>query len=605
MCDDSRVDPHDVASQGDDPGTAPSRAGARPWVHVAICLGLLALTLVLYAPDLDLGWFRIDDEPYVPHNERIQAVTLDNVTWIATQPYFANYSPLHLYSYMADWAFAGENPRAFHLSNNVWAGLCAIWVYVLGVYLTRRTSIGLLAGLLFVVHPAHVEAIAWVSSRKDLVSTFFAIPCLIAYLEGRRRPSRGAYGLSVVLYLLAVAGKLSVIVLPGVMLLFDLFVERRRGLALLLDKLPYGLVAVFFALRVMDAQPPPFRELDPVGLTAVLGQFLWLLTGLGEYVVFRPLPGTSGGPPVWPWLLLAASAIVLPLAFARRLPVRASMLVGWIFLALVPSQILRFAYPVSDRYLFFPSVPFVVLIAYAAVGSTPGLRRRVGVLCATVLGLVWAWASAAYLAEWSDPRSVWYGASKKVEDVYVHQFLGEHYQTSAERLLSELATRGEPSAASLALASELGFDPSTGATLREEWSRSEGRRPLTERVTGELLARAHDKLQQAAAYPADRINVELHFNLARNRELSGDDAAALAAYQRAWDEAANHPQDRVRYPYQALSSCGLSGVAERAGDARQALALMRRAQDEEARGGQSVLSNVEAEIRRLEALTGE
>jgi len=573
------------------------------------CAALLALTLALYAPDLGTGWFRIDDEPYVPHNTRIQAVTLEHVATIATEPYFANYSPAHLYAYMLDWAFVGDDPRGFHLSSNVWAGLCAAWVYLLGWYLFRQRAVALAAGLLFVVHPAHVEAIAWISSRKDLVSTFFAVPCLIAYLEGRRRASRGWYLASIALFVAALAGKLSVVVLPGMFLLFDLLVERRKGWGVWLDKVPYGLVSIYFALRVMDAQPPPFRELDPVGLTAVLGQFGWLLTGLGEHVVFRPAPGAASGVSVvLPWIGVAAVLAVVPVLLARRASPRALALYLWILVALVPSQILRFAYPVSDRYLFYPSVPLVLLLAHLLYirttlgGAASAARRRIALVALVALGSTWAWKTCSYLAEWSDPRSLWYGASHKVEDVFVHQYLGEHYQIRAERLLAELRADAAPGPESTALIAALGFEDETLDVLQREWSRTVGRRPMTDRIVEELLTRAWSELEAADAFPDDRINAHLIYARARNLQLRGEHEAALAEFERAWNEAGRQEMDRVRWPYKALSSYGMATCVERRGDVERALGLMQRARREQARGGEPLLKNLEAEIARLRAL---
>jgi hypothetical protein len=621
MCDDHDVDPRGVETGGEAPAErsgsaprAPSSAVRGRWVaHAFACAVLVALTLAFYSPALDIGWFRIDDESYVPHNAQIQALTLDNVKQIATEPYFSNYSPVHLYSYMFDWALVGDDPRGFHLSSHIWAGLCAAWVYVLAWYLFKRRTVAWAAGLLFVVHPAHVEAVAWIASRKDLVSTFFALPCLIAYLEGRRRHSRAWYLASVGLFALAIAGKLSVVVLPGVFLLFDLLVERRRGWGLLLDKVPYGLVSIFFALRVMGAQPPPFRELDAIGLIAVLGEFLWLLTGFGEYVIFRPDLGAGGVR--WYelfWFALALLVVVSTVLDFRKSASREGSrweqaLCLWILVALVPSQVLRFAYPVSDRYLFFPSVPLVLLLAWGVFSERlPVLKRRLALLSLGVLFSCWAWNARTYLDEWCDPRSLWYGASQKVDDVFVHQYLGEHYQTSVERLLAELRADAEPgtgmSAESAALLTALGFDEGAQDIVHSEWSRPVSHRPMTDQICGQLLGLAWAELEAAAAGTADRVNAHLVYTRARNLQLRGDHVAALAEFERAWNEAQRHELALIRWPYQAVSSYGMAACLERNSDYEQALRLLLRARQEQGRGGEPRLQTLDADIERVRGL---
>jgi hypothetical protein len=536
----------------------------------------------------------------VPHRRR--ALTLENLGRIATEPYFANYSPLHLLSYALDWRLAGDDPRAFHLSSNLWGGLCAAWVYGLAFYLFRRRPLAWAAGLLFALHPAHVEAIAWISSRKDLVATFLAVPCLIAWLEGRRRSSRAWYAAALVLYTLALAGKMSVVVLPAVFLLFDLLVERRRGLALVLDKLPFAVPALWFALRVMDAQPPPFRAFDLAGLSGVLAQLAWLLTGFGRQVIFRTAPLPHAG-----WIAVAAVLLLAPLPFLRRVPAILVALYYSTLVLLVPSQVLRFAYPVSDRYLFLPSVPFALLAAAVLFGARrpfAGARRAAGVAGLVVLAGAWAWRAEGYVHEWADPRSVWYAAVRKVDDVYAHQFLGEHDQVAAERILNALRSGGRIEARDAALLEKLGFGADAAARLEAEWARDLPRRPLTDLVIGGLLDRAWTELEAAAAFPEDRVNPELFYNRAMNLQLRGEDARAMQAFERAWQEASRHDQDRIRLPYEALSSYGMAVSAERLGDPAAALRWMRRALAERTQAGGDTRAWA-AGVERLRALVGE
>src|SRR5689334_5187310 len=93
------------------------------WQTNAITFLLLVMaTLVLYVGDLHLGFLAVDDPQYVAENPWIRGFTFENLRHIFTTPYFANYSPLHLFSYLLDYVFAGLNPFAFHLSSNLWGG---------------------------------------------------------------------------------------------------------------------------------------------------------------------------------------------------------------------------------------------------------------------------------------------------------------------------------------------------------------------------------------------------------------------------------------------------------------------------------------------------
>src|ERR1044072_4402786 len=92
----------------------------------------------LYSGDLRLGFFRIDDPQYVIANTWIQGLTWEHVRQILSSSYYLNYSPLHLFSYMLDHAIAGLSAYAFHLSNNLWVGIVAGFVYLVALALTQH-----------------------------------------------------------------------------------------------------------------------------------------------------------------------------------------------------------------------------------------------------------------------------------------------------------------------------------------------------------------------------------------------------------------------------------------------------------------------------------
>ena len=196
-------------------------------------------TAVLYAGDLHLGFFRIDDQQYVVSNPWIQGLTWKHLAQILSSPYYLNYSPLHLLSYALDYAVAGLNAYAFHLSSNLWAGVVAGFVYLVALTLTQQRITAVIAALLFIVHPAHVEAVAWISNRKDLVAAAFVLPCVLAYLKYRQRGAVSWYIVSLLLFLFALLGKLSVAAFPAVLVVFDLVLEKRPLSRSIIDKIPF------------------------------------------------------------------------------------------------------------------------------------------------------------------------------------------------------------------------------------------------------------------------------------------------------------------------------------------------------------------------------
>jgi protein O-mannosyl-transferase len=204
--------------------SAKTKADVRPsscvlpapsYLNTALVFLCILATAVLYAGDLRLGFFRIDDPQYVVSNAWIQGVTWEHISQILSSSYYLNYSPIHLFSYMLDHAIAGLNAYAFHLSSNLWAGIVAGFVYLVALALTQHRLTAVVAAVLFVVHPVHVEAVAWISNRKDLVAAAFLLPGFLTYLKYRQRGDLAWYLASLLLFLLALLGKLSVCRVPS------------------------------------------------------------------------------------------------------------------------------------------------------------------------------------------------------------------------------------------------------------------------------------------------------------------------------------------------------------------------------------------------------
>src|SRR5258706_11607657 len=215
-----------------------SSGGDWGWHALAVCC-LLAANFFLYARTVPLGFLSVDDPDYVQNNGLIENFGRANLKQIFTRPYQANYAPATLLSYSLDVALAhGKSPSAIHLSNVLWHGLVGLTVYLLAFVLRGEIITASAAALLFLVHPAHVEVVAWISSRKDLVATGFAVLSLACYLIWRRQTRHNAawFAASLLCFVVASAAKQSVLLLPFLMLIWDFFVEKRIRSQALFEK---------------------------------------------------------------------------------------------------------------------------------------------------------------------------------------------------------------------------------------------------------------------------------------------------------------------------------------------------------------------------------
>src|SRR5262249_38240485 len=388
-----------------------SRVLPGPWqLNIAIVLLCIPATAVLYAGDLRLGFFRIDDPQYVLGNGWIQGVTWEHIKQILSNPYYLNYSPLHLFSYMLDHAVAGLNAYAFHFSSNLWAGFVAGLVYLVALALTQHRLTAIAAAVFFIVHPVHVEAVAWISSRKDLAAAAFVLPSLLAYLKYRQRGAIGWYLAALLLFILALLGKLSVAAFPAVLLTFDLFLEKRPFIRSLADKIPFVLLATLVAAAVDHAQPETGAQPDMSMRAASFIQGMWLLAGFGNYVLYRVPPASGTALAQFTGAVFLLALFLFPLLLRKRYPL-VSVSIYWILFTYLPTQVLPFSYQVTDRYLFLPSIGAVILLAWLVFKATAHLPKwnvAAGTALVTVVSVLWLRKTVGYLSEWQDPRSVWY-----------------------------------------------------------------------------------------------------------------------------------------------------------------------------------------------------
>ncbi len=420
---------------------------AGPWyIDAVLAVAMVGGTCLLYLPDLGLGFFMLDDPNYVVENPWIKDVSLSNLGFILTESYFANYCPLHILSYMIDYLFGGLNPATYHLSSNIWAGVVAAFVYLFTTVFLGSRLIAAAAAVLFIVHPAHVEAVAWISSRKDLVAAALALPTMMFYVlySNRGRRQWFWYGLSLACFLLGLGGKQSVAVVPVQLFVFDIFLKGRMDWRIVIDKIPYVVLVGFFSFMTMNMQPYAGYDFDLYVISRSVVESLWLMCGFGDYVIYRERPDAGAAIAIkavfWILPLLFVGAVVLPRWCAVSLPLTLGF---WVVIGLLPAQTLGLVHPVADRYLFFPSVPLTILIAWAAFTAGRQFGRRgmwsAGLLILGVAGC-WAKATLDYLAEWNDPRSIWFAAAQKSEEVNNLQYLGSHFQDAADSIETALSS---------------------------------------------------------------------------------------------------------------------------------------------------------------------
>lgn len=289
-------------------------------------LGLVCmLGLAVYLPVLDHDFTNWDDDIYVTDNATIQRLSLSNLQTIFSRTYINAYTPLTLVSFAFEYQLVGLSPWLYHLDNVLLHLLNTLLAWRLIQRLTQRPRVAWVAAVLFVVHPLHVESVAWVTERKDVLFTCFFLLALLRYLDYVARPRWTTYVGALLLSVAALLAKGQAVTLPLVFVLIDWYQSRSCGLwASLVEKLPFFVVSVGFGsaglmLMLGSTAGPGLPELGSLlgGVTldrVVLGGYAY-----GLYIVKLLVPYTTSAlypePPLWlAWLvggLLAIAGLVL------------------------------------------------------------------------------------------------------------------------------------------------------------------------------------------------------------------------------------------------------------------------------------------------------
>ena len=548
----------------------------------------------------------------------------------------------------------------------LWHGWVACAVYLLALAIRPRILAAAAAAGLFLLHPAHVEVVAWISSRKDLVATGFAALSMAAYLLYRRRSRRWGwwYAGSVLAFLLASAGKQSVLLLPAIMLVWDLLVERRWNWQMVADKLPFGLITLFFGWMTWHAQPSTNQALNPFVLASTQFTNLWLLTGLGQYVLYRPAPNPANWSQAARLALIIAAVLVwvLPLLFvwgrkpvqpaprdepatappgssdldcggraqrrhrfsglgalaraawrfaSRRSPegvaATSATLCYWVLIQMVPPMLLAFIVPITDRYLFLPSVGVCLLLAVLIAELEKRLRGMAWFpwTLLAILGLVWGIKTWSYIGEWRDPRSVWYGAHLKTSNSQVQQFLAEVYQNAGDRINGFIK-----SGTGLQLTNELVFaravlsDEAAVERLRAEWSGTVPARTNSVAYRDQLWAFAWQRFEESVARRGTLNAPNLFMGRGRLLVSEGKFAQAIPEFQNALAlaQTSNYAAIRNEGVTHALFAIGVAYW--NMGNYAEAEKWLLKAQAAQRKSGQVWLPALDQEVERIKRIAG-
>jgi tetratricopeptide (TPR) repeat protein len=350
-----------------------------------LCLLLAATTILVFWPVTRCDFLNYDDPDYFTSNPHVlSALTPANVAWAFTTGCAGNWHPLTWLSLMLDAQISGKNSFGPHFTNLLFHSANTALLFLLLRKLTAATWRSALVAALFALHPLHVESVAWISERKDVLSTFFALLALLSYAHYAKENSRLGFWFVLIFFALGLMSKPMLVTLPFVMLLLDWWPLQRfairdprtTGSRLLSEKIPFfalsavSCAATFIAqqkggaVATMTKFPLSLRvENAFVSYARYLGKTFWPEPLANPY----PLPGH------WPVSLVLFSVTLFvflclaTVSVSRKFPF---VFTGWFWFVgtLVPviGLVQVGIQSMADRYTYFPLVGLFIILAWGA-----------------------------------------------------------------------------------------------------------------------------------------------------------------------------------------------------------------------------------------------
>ncbi len=368
------------------------------WLSVALLVGA---TVLVYARVSGFSFVEWDDPEYISRNPMVQSgFTLEGVRWALFSTELANWFPLTGLSFMFETQLFGVSASVHHVTNLALHCLNAILLFVILRRATGRSVASWFVAALFALHPLHVESVAWISERKGLLSTLFALLAIWAYCRYAASRKTWRYGLVVVLFGASLLSKPMLVTLPLLLLLLDVWPLRRVELSwrsrdeagrpsrsrLLIEKVPLLLTSLVYSVVTFYAQDTAgaTRGSDLIALPERLANAVvassWYLEKTvwpADLCALYTHPYLDGGTPLPAWVVVGSALLLMAVScgvfMARRHPYLA---VGWLWYLISLLPVLGLVQvgiqPFADRYSYVPLIGIYIMIVF---GLDEGLGR--------------------------------------------------------------------------------------------------------------------------------------------------------------------------------------------------------------------------------------
>jgi Tfp pilus assembly protein PilF len=418
---------------------------------LAISVFLILATAVLFWQLFTHDFVSIDDNVYVTDNPHVQAgVTAESIKWAFTTLYAEFWHPLTWLSLMIDAQIYGSRPGGYHLTNLLLHILNTLLLYFFLRKATGERWQSAFVAALFALHPLHVESVAWIAQRKDLLSTFFWLLALWSYTHFVEQPNLSRYGCALLFFILGLMSKPMLITLPFTLLLLDYWpfcrfqykgswwTFTRDVWPYIREKLPFFVIAASAVIITYSAQKyggglgslNPYPLFDRIANALFsYGVYIWKMIWPQNLAFFYPFPDNL---PVWQ---VIATAIALGFITALALKLknnRPYFIVGWLWYLGILVPVIGLVkigdFAMADRYTYVPLIGLFIITSWGVTDLLQKWRNKTLVLILAALTVLVSFAAVtrAQLKYWSNSITLYEHAIQVTRNNFLaHYALGD------------------------------------------------------------------------------------------------------------------------------------------------------------------------------------
>lgn len=440
----------------------------RKYSLIIICLLLTFTICLVYFQVKNHQFINYDDQVYVQGNIHvITGLKFENIKWAFTSVYAGNWHPLTWISHMVDVDLFGLNPGMHHLTNVIFHILNSILLFIVLNMMTRALWRSAVVAVFFALHPLHVESVAWIAERKDVLSTFFWILTMLAYYRYVISRKISNYFLMIMFFVLGLMSKPMLVTLPFVLLLMDFWPLNRRELnfmtnetitaslwsevnsrgiiSLILEKTPLMIIALascgvtFYAQSGAEAVTSLDQMSFAVRISNAINSYviyLWKMVWPLDLAVFYPYPGQINLLMVLIHLLLIILITMVVIKYMRKFPYLAT---GWFWYLVTLVPVIGIVHvgsqSMADRYTYIPLIGIFIMISWGISRLFDRWHLK-KIVFATITAIVipililCSWIQVSY---WKNSFSLFEHALNVTENNYVpHRNLALAYMNQGD-----------------------------------------------------------------------------------------------------------------------------------------------------------------------------